>query len=124
MAEAELDALASAIVARIVRDHGEGASYASRMDCPFEAYESELRLRDLDPKTRERYSQIVASYGRWLAAKDPDVATAEEYIAHLRDQGYSQSSVLLYYHAIKQFLDFLGLAVPAILRKSGGATPI
>jgi hypothetical protein len=33
---------------------------------PFLAYENELDLRDLDPKTRLRYGQVTRSYQHWL----------------------------------------------------------
>jgi integrase/recombinase XerD len=88
------------------------------MDCPFGAYERELRLRDLADTTRDRYWQIVRFYRSWLAGNDVSPTSAKEYIAHLRESGYSQASLLLYYHGLKLFLDHLGQKFQLKLRKS------
>ena len=42
---------------------------------------------------------------------------AKEYIAHLRERGYSQASLLLYYHAIRGFMEYLGHKFKLKLRK-------
>ena len=73
-AEATLDALASALLARIVPHDQKSTAFPLGMGCHFTAYERELRLRDLDPKTRDRYAQIVRAYGRWLNRGTPTPA--------------------------------------------------
>ncbi len=83
----------------------------------FEAYHRELIQSDRDPKTIERYWQIITSYRRWLDDKQPDVASAKEFIAHLRDKGYRPKSILLYYHALRLFLEFIGQSLKLKLRK-------
>ena len=84
---------------------------------PFEAYHKELVESDRDPKTIARYWQIVASYQKWLEDRQPDVPTTKEFLAHLRDKGYRPKSILLYYHALRLFLEFIGLSLKLKLRK-------
>jgi len=84
----------------------------------FEAYHRELIQSDRDPKTIDRYWQIVASYRKWLGSqRQPSTTTAKEFIAHLRDCGYRPKSILLYYHALRLFLEFLGQPLRLKLRK-------
>jgi len=51
---------------------------------PFSRYHNDLFNRDLDPKTKLRYWQIIDSYRRWLGDRSPDTATAKEFLALLR----------------------------------------
>ena len=84
---------------------------------PFELYHKELAQSDRDPKTIERYQQITTSYQKWLEGKDPDIANVKEYLAQLRDKGYAPRSLLLYYHALQTFFDFIGTPLKLKLRK-------
>jgi len=84
---------------------------------PFEGYSLELAQSDRDPKTKAKYRQIVASYRAWLFGRPPDTTSAKEYLAHLREQGYSPRSLLIYYHALRLFLGFLGQLFQLKLRK-------
>jgi integrase/recombinase XerD len=83
----------------------------------FEAYHRELTQSDRDPKTIERYWQVITSYQKWLEDRQPNVATAKEFLAHLRDKGYRPKSILLYYHALRLFLEFIGQPLKLKLRK-------
>ena len=70
-------AIADFVNALSVRDGTEGESYAPGMADPFEEYARELRLRDIDPKTRSRYWGIVVAYRRWLGEqRQPDPFSA------------------------------------------------
>lgn len=84
---------------------------------PFEAYQRELRQSDRDPSTINRYVQMLDSYRQWLGDRQPDTTTAKEFLAYLRDRGYAPASVRLYYHALKQFLKFLGQPLKLKLRR-------
>ena len=84
---------------------------------PFELYHTELAQSDRDPKTIERYWQIITSYRQWLGDRQPDIASAKEYIAYLRDQGYAQCSLLLYYHVLRLLFSFLGQSLKLKLQK-------
>lgn len=87
------------------------------MDNPYKRFFDELQLSDRDPKTKDRYKQIVCSYKDWLEQRQPDPDTAKRYIAHLRESGYAQSSLLLFYHVIRLFLSHLGMLFRLRLRK-------
>jgi integrase len=84
---------------------------------PFELYHKELAQSDRDPKTIERYQQIIRSYQEWLGGNEPDIANVKEYLAYLRNRGYAPRSVLLYYHALQTFFDFIGTPLKLKLRK-------
>ena len=116
--EALASAIASSVYSRFVRQLLSQTLYPlSEMANPFEAYHKELVESDRDSKTIARYWQIVASYQKWLEDRQPDVPTAKEFLAHLRDRGYRPKSVLLYYHALRLFLGFIGLPLKLKLRK-------
>ncbi|MCH8832497.1 MAG: hypothetical protein IID00_07080 [Chloroflexi bacterium] len=53
-----------------MQPNGNSGCYPGGMADPFQAYEDELDLRDLDPKTRLRYRQVTRSYQRWLDGRD------------------------------------------------------
>jgi hypothetical protein len=80
----------------------------SEMVDPFEAYHIELKNSNRDCKTVLRYWEVVNSFRRWLGGRLPDVANAKQFLASLRDRGYRPASVLLYYHALRLFFDFIG----------------
>jgi hypothetical protein len=83
----------------------------------FSAYRDDLSGRDLDPKTQVRYWQIITNYQKWLGGKSPDIASAKQFLAYLRSKGYRPRSILLYYHALRTFFDFIGQPLRLKLRK-------
>lgn len=83
----------------------------------FSAYRKHLDLCDLDEKSKLRYWQVVNSFRKWLGKRRPDVSTAQEFLAYLREKGYRPRSVLLYYHALRLFLSFRGIQLNLKLRK-------
>ncbi len=83
----------------------------------FEEYHHDLLQSDRDPKTIERYWQMVISYQKWLGDRQPDVTSAKEFLAHLRDKGYKPRSIILYYHALRLFFELLGMPFKLKLRK-------
>jgi integrase/recombinase XerD len=89
----------------------------------FKKYQHELAQSDRDQKTIARYSQIINSFEKWLGDRQPDVPSAKEYIAYLRDKGYQAKSLLLYYHAIRLFFEFLGQPLKLKLRKPDKLPP-
>jgi integrase len=95
---------------------GMSYNYPEMAD-PFELYHQELVKSDRDPKTIARYWQVIKSYQNWLGARLPDVASAKDFIAHLRDAGYQPRSILLYYHALRLFFEFIGMPLKMKLRK-------
>ncbi len=91
-------------------------SYTKGMDW-FASWHRELAQSDRDPKTVERYWQIVSSYQQWLGDRELSIAMAKEFLAYLREKGYRPKSVLLYYHALRQLFDHMGLTFKLKLRK-------
>ena len=83
----------------------------------FEEYHRELLQSDRDPKTKQRYWEVFTTYHKWLDGRIPDVASAKEYLSHLRETGYKPNSVLLHYHALRLFFDFIGLPLKVKIRK-------
>jgi integrase/recombinase XerD len=122
--EALAEAIASSVYSRIVRDLPARAKYTPLdMADVFEAYHSELKASDRDHKTITRYWEVITSYRKWLNGRQPDVASAKEFLAYLRCKGYRPASVLLYYHSLKLFLEFLGLELKLKLRKERRLPP-
>ena len=116
--EALAKAIASSVSSRILHSLPPGVCYPlPEMADPFEAYHKELVESDRDPKTIDRYWQIITAYQRWLGDRQPNVATAKEFLAYLRDRGYRPKSILLYYHALRLFLEFIGETLKLKLRK-------
>jgi len=87
----------------------------------FEDYHQELLQSDRDEKTIKRYGQVISTYRKWLADRLPDVVTAKEYLADLRQKGYKPNSVLLHYHALQVFFDFIGQPFKLKMKASGAA---
>ncbi|MBI2858291.1 MAG: tyrosine-type recombinase/integrase [Chloroflexi bacterium] len=113
------EAIASSVYSHFVRDALQRDGYnLFKMPDPFEAYHKELVQSDRDPKTISRYWQIIESYRKWLGGRQPGTATAKEFLAHLRDTGYSGKSIALYYHSIRLFAQFVGEPLKLKLRKS------
>ena len=114
----QIEAIAKSVSFQLVHSLPNGTRYnCLEMADPFELYHKELLQSDRDPKTIARYWQIVTSYRKWLGNREPDVASAKEYIAYLRDKGYKAKSLLLYYHALRLFLEFIGQSLKLKLRK-------
>jgi len=84
---------------------------------PFSQYHDDLFNRDFAPETKLRYWQVVITYRRWLGDRSPDIAAAKEFLAWLSTRGYRPRSILLYYHALRLFFDFLGQPLKLKLRK-------
>ncbi len=119
-----LELLAAHPLARTMQPNGISGCYPGGMADPFLAYEIELGLRDLDPKTRLRYGQVTGSYNRWLDGRDVNPATAREFLADLRLRGYRPASISLYYTCLRMFLDFLGLKLQPKIRKPKVLPPV
>jgi integrase len=112
------EAIAASVYSRIVHHLLSQVVYSvPEMANPFESYYGELTQSDRDAKTIERYWQIITSYQKWLGSKYPDVGSAKEFLAHLRDKGYRPKSILLYYHALRLFFEFIGQPLKLKLRK-------
>ncbi len=116
--EALVEAIASSLYSRIVHSLPSLPDYTKvEMASPFQAYHEELIQSDRDPKTIARYWQIIKSYQTWLDDREPGIDTVKQFIAYLRSKKYRPSSILLYYHALRLFHDFIGQPFKLKLRK-------
>lgn len=111
-------AFAQKVTFSLVHSLPVGTCY-HRFDMPnvYELYHNELIQSDRDPKTVTRYWQVITAYRNWLDKQQPDIASAKEFIAYLRDKGYASKSLLLYYHALRLFFEFINLPLKMKLRK-------
>ncbi len=66
-------------------------------------YSLELRRRDIERSTRDRYGQIVTAYLASLNGHAPTRETALDYLADLKDRGYADKSYKLYGHVLRDF---------------------
>lgn len=87
------------------------------------AYFTELDLQDLHPSTVAKYKQCINSYISWLDERPVNIDTAKQFLAFLRQKGYSQQSIKHYYVAIRPFLAFLGIELKLKLRKQRRLPP-
>ena len=104
-------------ISRLVHSDLPTVPYNVAMTDFFEVYHKELIQSDRDPKTIDRYWQIVTSYRNWLGHREISVATAKQFLAYLREQGYQPRSVILYYHALRLLFEFIGQPLKLKLRK-------
>ncbi len=118
LAESDIQAIVHEVTFKLVHSLPTGMRYDYlAMTNPFELYHSELHQSNRDPKTTARYGQIIISYRSWLKGKQPDIANGKEYLAYLKDKGYSQRSLLLYYHVLRLFFTFFGQPLKLKLKK-------
>jgi len=87
-------------------------------------YINELTLnQDLSPISRAKYKQCLRDFIAWLDERPPSALAAKMFLAELRDRGYKPRSVQLYYHAIKPFLEFLGIPLKLKFKKTRQLPP-
>lgn len=80
-------------------------------------YIAELSLQHLAPLTLRQYKQRLRAFHAWLENRPLSPTAAKEFLAELRDRGYSQRTIQLYYIPIKAFLEYLGLPLKVKFRR-------
>jgi integrase/recombinase XerD len=81
-------------------------------------YLAQLALNpDLAQTTIQKYTHDLNSFQQFLAGTPVSATAARTFLAQLRQNNYSYSSVNSYYHAIKPFLEFLGIPLKVKFRK-------
>jgi len=73
--------------------------------------------KDLDPLSISKYRQQLIFFCNWLRERDPSTELATLFLAELRQQGYSRSSIRSYYAAIRPFLKWHGIEFKLKLKK-------
>ncbi len=86
-------------------------------------YLSELSCQDITPSTVKKYRQCLHTYIEWLGFSEPSAQSAKLFLAHLKTEGYKQQSIVLYYHAIKPFLEYRGILLKVKFKKERHLSP-
>jgi len=73
--------------------------------------------RDLEPLSIAKYKQQLTLFCNWLGERDPSGELATLFLAELRQQSYSRSSIRSYYAAIRPFLKWRGIEFKLKLKK-------
>jgi len=81
------------------------------------AYFDELAIQDISSKYRHQSIQRLRAFLDFLGDEPASAHAAKKFIASLRDKGYKPATIEAYYHAIKPFLEFIGIPFKLKLRK-------
>ena len=89
----------------------------------FADYIAELSLNDLAPATFAQYKQQLRSFQTWLEGRPISANAAKLFVAEMRERGYSQKSIRLYYLPIRGLLEYLGIPLKIKFRPHGHLPP-
>lgn len=81
------------------------------------AYFDELAIQDVSSKYRHQSIQRLRAFLDFLGDEPASAYAAKKFIASLRDKAYKPATIEAYYHAIKPFLEFIGIPFKLKLRK-------
>jgi integrase len=76
----------------------------------------ELSLQDVTPKYRREVAQRLRAFADFLDGDPVSAQAAKRFLAELRDRGRAPATVRMYYHAVRPFLAYLGVAFTLKLR--------
>ena len=80
-------------------------------------YFDELAIQDISSKYRRQSIQRLRAFLDFLGDEPASAHAAKKFIASLRDKDYEPATIEAYYHAIKPFLEFIGIPFKLKLRK-------
>lgn len=83
----------------------------------FASYLDELSLKDISPQYRRESARKLQAFHAFLDGQPPSAYMGKKFLALLRDSGYQPASIEAYYHAIKPFLEFIGVPFKVPLRR-------
>ena len=83
----------------------------------FTDYIAELSLQDLATNTLSQYKQQLRSFQAWLEDRPISANAAKLFFAQMREKGYSQQSIRLYYVPVKAFLEYLQIPLKIKFRR-------
>lgn len=82
------------------------------------AYLADLSLdTNLAPTTIDKYTHNLSVFIEWLAGTPLSAQAGRLFLAHLQRNGYSTSSLISYYHAMKPYLEYCGIPFRLRFRK-------
>jgi len=83
----------------------------------FTDYIAELSLQDLAPNTLSQYKQQLRTFQTWLGDRPITANAAKLFLAQMREKGYAQQSIRLYYVPIKAYLEYLQIPLKIKFRR-------
>ena len=83
----------------------------------FRDYITELTLQDLAPSTLSQYKQQLRAFHTSLEGRPISANAAKLFFAEMRERGYSQKSIRLYYVPIRAFLEYLSIPLKIKFRR-------
>jgi len=83
----------------------------------FSAYSAELSLKDLAQATTQTYQSCLKKFQTWLEERPISVQAAKQFLAEMRQRGYSPATIRLHYAVIHPLLEYLGMSLKLKLRK-------
>jgi len=83
----------------------------------FTDYIAELSLQDLASNTLSQYKQQLRTFHAWLGDHPITANAAKLFLAQMREQGYAQQSIRLYYVPIKAYLEYLQIPLKIKFRR-------
>lgn len=83
----------------------------------FTDYIAELSLQDLAPNTLSQYKQQLRTFQAGLGDRPITANAAKLFLAQMREQGYAQQSIRLYYVPIKAYLEYLQIPLKIKFRR-------
>jgi len=81
-------------------------------------YAEELKVRDISPATLQRRKQQITRFIAWLGERQPSVEMGKLFLAELREQGYTHSTIWSYYAALKPFYAWRDVVFQVKLKRS------
>ena len=82
------------------------------------AYLADLSLdTNLAPTTIAKYTHNLEAFATWLAGTPLSSQAARLFLAHLRKNAYTTSTLISYYHSIKPYLEYCGIPFKLKFRK-------
>lgn len=95
---------------------GDGAIAKLESTAAFRDFTAELELRDLAPSTLSLYNQRLRDFQSWLEDRPLSANAAKQFLAQMRDRGYTQKSVKAYYAPIKSLLEYFRIPLKVKFR--------
>jgi len=88
-----------------------------------QSYFALLSTQDISPSTESKYRQCIYKYLEWLGDQEITADSARIFLASLKNQGYKRRSIILYYHAIKPYLESRGIVFKVRFKKEHRLPP-
>jgi len=89
----------------------------------FADYIAELSTQLITPNTLSQYKQQLRTFQAWLGDRPISANAAKLFLAQMRENGYSEKSIRLYYVPIRAFLEYLHIPFKIRFRRQRHLPP-